>query len=88
MCCSIHHWQARADSPDGQDLNFAPMLAAGKPYAQAADLAICHLETPLAPPDAGGSRELATGPTLARGTPVPSPPNCSSALARSARGDP
>ena len=43
--------QARADSPDGQDLNFAPMLAAEQPYVQAADLAICHLETPLAPPD-------------------------------------
>jgi poly-gamma-glutamate synthesis protein (capsule biosynthesis protein) len=43
--------QARADSPDGQHLNFAPMLAAEQPYVQAADLGICHLETPLAPPD-------------------------------------
>ena len=43
--------QARADSPDGQGLDFGPMLAAEKPYVQAADLGICHLETPLAPPD-------------------------------------
>jgi len=43
--------QAHADSPTGQGLDFGPMLAAEKPYVQAADLAICHLETPLAPPD-------------------------------------
>jgi len=43
--------QARADSPGGQDLDFAPMLAAEKPYVQDADLGICHLETPLAPAD-------------------------------------
>jgi len=44
--------QARADAPDGQSMDFAPMLAAEKPYIQNADLGICHLETPLAP--AGG----------------------------------
>jgi poly-gamma-glutamate synthesis protein (capsule biosynthesis protein) len=43
--------QARADSPDGQHLNFGPMLAGEEPYVQAADLGICHLETPLPPPD-------------------------------------
>ncbi len=43
--------QARADSPGGQGLDFAPMLAAEKPYVQGADLGICHLETPLAPAD-------------------------------------
>ena len=43
--------QARVDSQDGQLLNFGPMLAGQKPYVQAADLGICHLETPLAPPD-------------------------------------
>ena len=41
--------QARADSPGGQGLDFAPMLAAETPYVQGADLGICHLETPLAP---------------------------------------
>jgi len=43
--------QAHADSPDGQGLDFAPMLAAEKPYIQGVDLGICHLETPLAPAD-------------------------------------
>jgi len=43
--------QARADSPGGQGLDFAPMLAAEKPYVQGADLGVCHLETPLAPAD-------------------------------------
>jgi len=33
-------------------MDFAPMLAGVKPYVSSADLAICHLETPLAP--AGG----------------------------------
>jgi poly-gamma-glutamate synthesis protein (capsule biosynthesis protein) len=42
--------QAHADSPTGQGFDFGPILAAEKPYVQAADLAICHLETPLAPP--------------------------------------
>jgi len=31
-------------------MDFAPMLAAIQPYTSAADLALCHLETPLAPP--------------------------------------
>ena len=44
--------QARADSPGRHGMDFAPMLAAQKPYVQGADLGICHLETPLAP--AGG----------------------------------
>ena len=47
--------QARADAPGpgGQGMDFAPMLAAEKPYIQGADLGICHLGTPLAP--AGGA---------------------------------
>ena len=36
----------------GVGFDFAPMLAAQAPYLAAADLGICHLETPLAP--AGG----------------------------------
>jgi poly-gamma-glutamate synthesis protein (capsule biosynthesis protein) len=43
--------QARADSPDGQGLNFTPMLTAPTPYIGGADLGICHLETPLASAD-------------------------------------
>jgi len=44
--------QARLDAADGRGLDFAPMLAGQRRYVQAADLGICHLETPLAP--AGG----------------------------------
>lgn len=45
--------QARRDRvPGGDSLNFDPMLAAQKPRVSAADLSICHLETPIAP--AGG----------------------------------
>ncbi len=42
--------QADADAP-GPALDFAPMLAAQRPRVSAADLAICHMETPLAPPE-------------------------------------
>ena len=40
--------QARLDG-NGQ-LDFFPMLAGQQPYVQGADIGICHLETPLAPP--------------------------------------
>ncbi len=43
--------QARADSAGGGGLDFRPMLSAQAPFIQAADLGICHLETPLAPAD-------------------------------------
>lgn len=43
--------QAIADGAvDGRDLDFGPMLAGAKPYVESSDLAICHLETPVAPP--------------------------------------
>ena len=41
--------QARADDPTGVGLDFGPMLAGQAPFVAAADLGICHLETPLAP---------------------------------------
>ena len=43
--------QARADSAGGNGLDFRPMLSAQAPFIQAADLGICHLETPLASAD-------------------------------------
>jgi hypothetical protein len=52
--------QARRDAPGPGSggsggsgdarMDFAPMLAAIKPVVSGADLALCHLETPLAPP--------------------------------------
>ncbi len=41
--------QAAADGAAGQ-LDFRPQLAAVKPLISAADLAVCHLETPVASP--------------------------------------
>ncbi len=41
--------QAQADSEAGRGMDFRPMLSAQAPFIRAADLAICHLETPLAP---------------------------------------
>src|SRR5690606_31305273 len=43
--------QAEADGGAGAAMNFAPLLAGQRPYVEPADLAICHLETPLAPTD-------------------------------------
>jgi poly-gamma-glutamate capsule biosynthesis protein CapA/YwtB (metallophosphatase superfamily) len=42
--------QARADA-DGDGFDFYPIFAALTDAISAADLAICHLETPLAPPE-------------------------------------
>ena len=36
-------------APAGAEYDFAPMFALVEPYLSAADLAICHLETPLSP---------------------------------------
>ena len=35
----------------GRAIDFAPMLAAQRPYVHSADLAVCHLETPVSEPD-------------------------------------
>ncbi|MET0966992.1 MAG: CapA family protein [Nakamurella sp.] len=44
--------QAQSDgSATGRDLDFVPMLAGLRPFVEPADLAVCHLETPLAPRD-------------------------------------
>ena len=42
-------WEQAADDGAGGDLDFAPQLAGVLPRVQEADLAVCHLETPLAP---------------------------------------
>ncbi|MBM9466652.1 CapA family protein [Nakamurella leprariae] len=42
--------QARRNADGtGADMDFFPMLAAQQPWIAGADLAVCHLETPLAP---------------------------------------
>ena len=55
--------QAQRDAGPGEGMDFAPQLANIEPVVSGADLAICHLETPLAPP--GGPYEgypLFSGP--------------------------
>ena len=42
--------QARRDAGDGAEMDFAPQLAGIEPVISAADVAICHLEVPLAAP--------------------------------------
>lgn len=61
---------ARAGGAGGYD--YAPLLAGIRPVVSAADLAICHLETPLAPP--GGP--FSGYPTFS------APPQIAAALAR------
>lgn len=51
-------WDQAADDAERtgrEPLDFAPMLAGIRPYVSGADLALCHLETPLASP--GGPNE-------------------------------
>ncbi|RIQ34881.1 CapA family protein [Jiangella rhizosphaerae] len=55
--------QAQRDAGPGEEMDFAPQLAAIAPVVAGAGLAICHLEVPLAP--AGGPYEgypLFSGP--------------------------
>lgn len=49
--------QARQDAAQtgAPEMDFAPLIAAVQPYVSSADVALCHLETPLAPP--GGPYE-------------------------------
>ena len=42
-------YASRAAAPEGAQYDFAPMFELVEPYLSAADIAICHLETPLSP---------------------------------------
>ena len=62
--------QAAADTaPDGPVQDFRPLLAGLRPVVAAADLAVCHLETPLAPSaaQARGYPSFAAPPELVDG---------------------
>jgi poly-gamma-glutamate capsule biosynthesis protein CapA/YwtB (metallophosphatase superfamily) len=53
---------------DGQGrYDFAPMLREIRPYVRSADLAICHVETPMSPRPPEGYPVFNTPPQLARG---------------------
>jgi hypothetical protein len=49
----------------GRSYNFAPMFAEIKPYIRGADLALCHVETPMTPAPPTGYPTFNTPPELA-----------------------
>ena len=49
----------------GRHYNFAPMFTQIKPYIQGADLALCHVETPMTPAPPTGYPTFNTPPALA-----------------------
>ena len=49
----------------GRHYNFAPLFAQIKPYIRGADLALCHVETPMTPAPATGYPVFNTPPELA-----------------------
>ena len=49
----------------GRHYNFAPLFAQIKPYIRGADLALCHVETPMTPAPATGYPVFNTPPALA-----------------------
>ncbi|HEY3033557.1 MAG TPA: CapA family protein, partial [Streptosporangiaceae bacterium] len=49
----------------GRRYNFAPLFAQIKPYIRRADLALCHVETPMTPAPATGYPVFNTPPELA-----------------------
>lgn len=53
-------WERAAAHAGGAGFDFRPMLAPVRPVVEAADLAICHLETPLSPDD----RDIASYPVF------------------------
>src|SRR5689334_4123936 len=49
----------------GRHYNFAPLFAQVKPYIKGADLALCHVETPMTPASPAGYPTFNTPPELA-----------------------
>jgi poly-gamma-glutamate capsule biosynthesis protein CapA/YwtB (metallophosphatase superfamily) len=58
-------WQRALVDGHGR-YDFAPMLHEIRPYIRSADLAICHVETPMSPRPPEGYPVLNTPPQLAR----------------------
>jgi poly-gamma-glutamate capsule biosynthesis protein CapA/YwtB (metallophosphatase superfamily) len=58
-------WQRALVDGHGR-YDFAPMLGEIRPYVQSADLAICHVETPMSPRPPEGYPVFNTPPELAR----------------------
>lgn len=59
-------WQRAAANAGGRGYDFAPMFRLIKPYVRGADLAFCHVETPLTPRPPKGYPVFNTPRALAR----------------------
>ncbi|MDO8212736.1 CapA family protein [Conexibacter sp. CPCC 206217] len=59
-------WQRAAALAGGDGYDFAPLFRYVKPYVQRADLAICHVETPMTSAPPSGYPVFNTPPALAR----------------------
>ena len=59
-------WE-RALALGGSDYDFAPLFDAIQPYVAGADLALCHIETPMTPAPPASYPIFNTPPELARG---------------------
>ena len=59
-------WQRAAANAHGRGYDFAPMFRLIRPYIRGADLAFCHVETPLTPRPPKGYPVFNTPPALAR----------------------
>lgn len=59
-------YRRAAQNAGGNGYNFKPMFKQIKPFIQQADLAICHIETPLTPQPPAGYPMFNTPPQLAK----------------------
>jgi len=59
-------WQRAAANAGGHGYDFAPMFRLIRPYIQGADLAVCHVETPMTSRPPQGYPVFNTPPALAR----------------------
>jgi len=59
-------WQRATANAGGHGYDFAPMFRLIRPYIRGADLALCHVETPLTPRPPQGYPVFNTPPALAR----------------------
>ena len=72
-------WEAAYSDAHGKDYNFIPMLAKIRPFVKGADLALCHLETPLMAGDPIGYPVFRTPRSLAHAIKVTGWDVCSTA---------
>ena len=72
-------WKVASDYAHGKGFNFVPILARIRPFIKGADLALCHLETPLMSGAPVGYPVFRTPPSLAHAIKVTGCDVCSTA---------